>query len=372
MTPPQIVAASRRPEGDGTHVIGTPPELRRIVLAEGIQFNHRNNLDFIETVKHRTDVPEDRRDRAIESLRTTLFPEEVVRRVPGVKAWEADGHWHVLYFSAIQNVTYVVDVITTKSAFRAALMAKGTIVIYDGHARYGRGPCFGPSPAPGDDWERGSDPADTGLFRMGYPFNGISVHEILEHGYHTRALPSSEARPASDDCDPDTRKHLGDLQARRVAEMHGDADAVTRLAAFLGVTPGGTDTFWTYRAVPPGASDVEVHVVLRAGWKETSTAPYDLGATDLACRMFCHFGCSSFPHNHGVVRKLAGWRHQGDDRYAYWTTDASVGITTPIWLTHMFTYPQLSGGESWDGWLRYTLRRTNADLRDRGAQFRII
>ena len=154
--------------------------------------------------------------------------------------------------------------------------------------------------------------------------------------------------------------------------MHDDGAAVTRLAEFLGVAPDSADTFWTYRAVEEAGRGMEVHVVLRAGWTGTSSAPADLGATELACRMFCHFGCSSFPHNHAVLRSLAGWRRRGDDRYAYWTTDLANGFTTPIWLTHMFTYPHLSGGRPWDDWLRYTLRRTNTDLQDRGVHFRII
>ena len=88
-----------------------------------------------------------------------------------------------LDFNKSEDVLYQIDLVEDKAAFREALLTDGIAVIYNGHARYGRGPCFGPpGNLPGDDWENGAAPDTAGIFRMGYPFVGIPGHEIIGHG----------------------------------------------------------------------------------------------------------------------------------------------------------------------------------------------
>ena len=112
------------------------------------------------------------------------------------------------------------------------------------------------------------------------------------------------------------------------------------------------------------------HVVLHAGWENTATDPMDLGGTDLQCRVFCHFGCSTFKHNYPVLRNLAQWRRTETERFAYWTTAASWGLVTGRWIYYLLTYRRRNAFQSWYPSLQYAVRRMRRYLRGRG--FRII
>ena len=102
--------------------------------------------------------------------------------------------------------------------------------------------------------------------------------------------------------------------------------------------------------------------VLHAGWKGTKSVPDDLGAIDPLCRVFCHFGCSSFKHNYRIVRKEKGWKREGNQKYAYWTTDIAIGVTDIYWLQSILTFPQFNAWDSWQASLDYAVRKTNAAL----------
>jgi hypothetical protein len=368
---PVVLAASRR-TGDGTNTIVEPPEVRRIVVARGLQATRADNLRSIERTEHDTTLSDESRAAQLTYLRGVVFPDGLPTRIPGTFVYELDGKYRALYLNPVQNVLYSLELVEDKRSFLAALRSEGTIVIYAGHARYGRGPCFGPSDAPGDDWESGTEPETRGLYRMAYPYVGIPVHEILDHGYHTRGVLASEPRPTRADAEPDLRPHLGQLQPRRVTQMHPDPAMTDRLAAQLGVTTDGDEMFWTYRAVEDQAHGTEVHVVLWAGWHDTPSAPADLGATGFECRMFCHFGCSSFQHHYHVVRMLKGWKRDGDSRFAYWTTDLSNVRVGNVWLTHLMTYPHRHDGRPWGPWLEYAVRETNRELRAQGERYQLI
>ena len=353
MSDPIFVPASRR-TADGGNTIVEAPELRHIVVAQGIEFNRR---DHFEVIASHPDAPA----AAIAAYRAGIFPDALPARVPGVFVYELNGQQRALYYSRAQHVTYTMELVEDKRSFMQALGTDGIIVIYDGHARYGRGPCFGPDKGPGDDWERGTTPAERGLFRMGFPCIGVSLHDILHHGYRTAALPATEPRPDRADCDPDLRPHLGRLTARGIAELQAGEAERESLATQLGVPADGAARFWAYR------EKGEWHLVLREGWEDPGY-PYNLGSTELRCRLFCHLGCSTYAHNYPVLRKLKGWKREANDRFAYWTTAPSYAGTSVTLLSHLLTYPKKSGGEPWEPWLRYGVRSANGELRKRKYQ----
>jgi len=72
------------------------------------------------------------------------------------------------------------------------------------------------------------------------------------------------------------------------------------------------------------------NIVHHAGWRDTHSHPSEWGAVDVRYRVFCFFGCSSFLHNYPIVRKIARWRREGNERYAYWTTSPSRSVTPPL------------------------------------------
>lgn len=366
MSGPAVVAASRR-TGEGDNTIVSPPEVRRIVLAQGIQFTRQDTLGLLADAVAQGLEYESWYYRAI------LFPEGLADRLPGLFSYELDGRQHALYLNLAQNVLYQIDCVEDKASFRQALLTEGVIVIYDGHARFGRGPCFGPpGNLPGDDWEYGADAERGGIFRMGHPYVGIPAHEIIGHGYHPTPLPASDPRPPAADCDPELRPHLGQLEPRRVRDMHRDPMLVEVLADLFRVAPDSEDRFWTFLAVEDAEHGVETHVVLRAGWRETPSAPADLGATDLACRMFCHFGCSTFQHNYPILRQRKGWTRDGDQRMAYWHDNLAKPVTINVWLSHLMTYPHRQDWEPWTDWAAYAVRETNRELRAGGFRWQVI
>jgi hypothetical protein len=72
------------------------------------------------------------------------------------------------------------------------------------------------------------------------------------------------------------------------------------------------------------------------------------------------------------VRKEKGWRRDGDDRYAYWTTNASVSLTTKFWLYRWFTYPKRNDFEPWAKSLAYAVSKANQDLDAEGENYHLI
>jgi hypothetical protein len=97
----------------------------------------------------------------------------------------------------------------------------------------------------------------------------------------------------------------------------------------------------------------------------------DLGATDVKCRVFCHFGCSTFKHNYPILRKRKGWKRTPDDRFAYWTT-ASALESTPYWLHYLFVYPKENAFQSWYPSLQWAVQKTNVKLRNLRHTYRLI
>lgn len=371
MTGPTIVPASRRGL-TGDTAIGELPEVRQIFFVSGIQFNHGHFLGKLaEDAADPSFTPAERAERT-DQFRQQMFPEGLVDAIPQLFTLDDGVKQQAFHFNADQNVLYTIESADDKAGYISALLTQGALVIYGGHARFGRGPCFGSSDKPGDDWENGANPATGGLFRMGFPFLAVPMHEFVEHGYHTTPLPGTDPKPTAVDSEPDLRRRLGILVRRRVVQMHVDRDVVEKVAELFGVDPDGDETFWTFVAVDLPEFGSEVHVVLKAHWKDTISDPTDLGAVEPQCRVFCHFGCSTFQHNFPVLRKFRKWVRRGDDRHAYWTTDVSTNITATIFLKHLLTAPGVQAGRLWEPWLTRAVQLTNRELRTKRAPHQII
>ena len=134
------------------------------------------------------------------------------------------------YLNHLQGVRFTIEVTTSKQKFIEWLKTPALHVIYMGHARHGRGPCFGAhgiddrgSLVKTQDWEQGTDD-DSGIFRMGYPLIGVEISELLGHGYTANALKESDGRPARADCDPYLRGYLGSLKALSPDEIYDKLD----------------------------------------------------------------------------------------------------------------------------------------------------
>jgi hypothetical protein len=271
----------------------------------------------------------------------------------------------VKYTSHEQRIHFTISIITEKDDYKERLGADGLHVIYDGHARYGRGPCFGDDPSPGEDWGNGSDPNVTGLYRMGFTYLAVPVSEILKHQYTCNPVRAKgEEPPPREECHPDIRAVYSKLKGFKLSELDPN------LHTFVSGTVDSDDKFWGFKKYYHGK--LTPHIVLHAGWENTATDPMDLGATTLNCRSFCHFGCSTFKHNYPILRDPSNknWQRTDTDRFAYWTTASSDAAVTPIWLHHLLTYnkPNAFQPENLSDVFKYAVKKTNKDLRGRGYQ----
>jgi len=266
--------------------------------------------------------------------------------------------------NAQAGVHFTIILKNKKSEFEDFLNKDDVHLIYSGHARWGRGPCFGRGKAPGEEWEEGdpNDLKDTGLFRMGYGYIPVTANEVKKHGY-TANLVKADSRPPRDECHPDLRRYLGSLRARKAADIHPDLPPLVK-------NHDPNQDYWSYGAYDEGKR--AKWVILKAGWKDTTTKPHEIGAHYPKCRVFCHFGCSTFKHNYPIVRKKHGWTRDGNERYAYWTTNLADGTETVYWLHHILTYKKWNAFGSWEPSLKYATQKTNRDLARDGNIFRLI
>lgn len=347
---PGAAGASRGPQGgSGFTALSPVYETRQLKIAYGIQFHKGESLDR---------TPQEYLDKFLE-LSADL--EKV-----------SDSE----YINHLQGVRFTIEETTSKTQFIQWLKTPEVHVIYMGHARYGRGPCFGAhgiDPAnpkqllKTEDWEQGSD-SISGIFRMGYPFIGVEVHELLEHGYTARLVKESEGKPSAADCDPDLRGYLGVMKAKAPDDISSGLSDRLR-----GHHDG--DRYWTYRG-PQGRS-----VVHHAGWQSTFSPGSDLGtlqnpadpdSSQMLCRAFTHLGCSTYLHNYRVVRKIAKWERDGNERYAYWTTAPSVPHAVGPWVRALIAYNKWNAFESWGPSLEWAVVRTKRSLRALGASYELI
>jgi len=169
-----------------------PFEDRQIILAQGKQFRNGDRASPWSMPEVLRLSGADRAD--ITALTPAGNPVKVGSVWPNLKKLKAipieDAPGGTFQFiNAEQGVRYLIKVVNTKDAFITALQTPGAHVIYSGHARFGRGPCFGAGgDSTGEMWEEGTTAQD-GIFRMGFPFIAVDVHD-LTHGYTANLAPA--------------------------------------------------------------------------------------------------------------------------------------------------------------------------------------
>ena len=338
----ESLTASRQHSASTTHTTLSPVyETRQIAIAHGMEFH----VDQISP--------------------NAVFQQYLDKRLGRYPAVQKISDTE--YLNHNQRVRFVFQETTLRTVLKTWLATPELHVVYDGHARYGRGPCFGRYPVTGrqsDDWEDGTT-ADSGIFRLGYAFIGIPISEVIEHGYHANLVKESDGLPDRGACHPHLRRHISPKTiARRPEHIH--PELIHHLRSH---TPG--DRYWVYGGKDDEDGTRERYAVHYAGWRDTVTPHFELHAVDMKCRVFTHLGCSSYIHNYPVVRKLAGWQHEGNERYAYWTTRSSYEEAYSRWLMHIVTYDEDNAFISWKQSLDYAVEQTNIDLRNIGPH-RII
>jgi len=336
------------------NTVTLPPEERLLVIAMGKQFRNGDSslpLRIPESFM----LPGNERAKTIigssQGVVTTLGDyHPSIKKLPAIPiVRRPDGNFE--YLNATQGVRYIIKIVEDKDEFVKALLTPGAHVVYAGHARYGRGPCFGVGGhSQGEMWEQGTGahPNKDGIFRMGYPFIGVEAEEILEHGY-TANLTEALTRPKAADCDPDLRPHVAELKGRTLQEIDPTIIPFVR-------DQDPTKKWWSYGTAK------KRFVVHNAGWENTLSAPDDVGAITPLCRVFAHLGCSTFKHNYPVVRKLKQWTHEGNERYAFWTTDLADFSAAHYWLQNVLTYGEPSAFQSLDKCLKFAVSASNKML----------
>lgn len=289
---------------------------------------------------------------------------------------------------------YLIRFVTKKDEFKKWLEEDEAIVVYSGHARYGRGPCFGDSPLAGQDWGDGT--TSSGIFYMGYRYLGVTASEILTHGYKAWLVPAVENIGPKKEIHPwirkkkyfkmtihqiiadleKTKKTLEALNRKYHGKMSDDLEEVdsTTPSDFRNLVAGNyrpEQEFWCYRTERSyWYKDVHTNkretirlkiiaVVLRADWTKTKSDPMDLGCTNMKCKVFCHFGCDTLVHSEIIIRDRKGWRYNGQKGYAFMTT-ASIYEIDPYLLYNLLTGPHKSVEKN----LRYACQKTNEQFYD--------
>jgi len=253
------------------------------------------------------------------------------------------------YWSEKQQVRYTIRPIIKKSEFKTALETEDLHVVYDGHSRYGRGTCFShqDDAATGDQWGFGTD-NDDGLFHLGYPYVAVELHDISTHQYQFAPIAVTEDIPPVEERHPEARgrpdKILLPEELRPLVRFTYESD---------------TNQYWGFAGAQP-----ELLVV--AGWRNTITSPFDLGAVDIKCRCFCHFGCSSRVHFWRIVRKdeYKAWQRDTPPttNFAYFSTETTYPYITLYWLYYLLKYDQPNAHQSWWNSLEGAKRGANARL----------
>lgn len=345
MAKPKLHLARTQDGLEHVNTLDLRPEVRRILIAEGAGFH--NDQKHVSLT-----VPE----RLIDPKGSGL------ERYPGLSIEEIDPT-HFAYTSQSQGVRYEVERTVDRDRFISALEDPELFVLYMGHARFGRGPCFGRvfnsprqgSPATGEVWQQG-------LFRHGFPHIGVPVSELVEHGYKTFVSPASQTLVQAD-CDPLLKQKFSSLKKKPLREVV-PADA---LSLIQGLAPD--DLVWTFRAFQHGeTSDFLVHV---AGWEDTSFPAVDLGKTAIACRGYFDCACSTEPLHRDVVVNRKGFKQSEDRFYSFFTTEASDMFDGLAFLYHMLAYGEPNRFRPWKAVLDHAKTEANKDLAAYAALSRI-
>jgi uncharacterized protein YkvS len=291
------------------------------------------------------------------------------------------------YTSDKQKVKYVIVTTVSKKDFKQALETAGPphlIVIYSGHSRYGRGACFHTYTGEavlhqkGDHWEGtvgiGTFTGDnSGLFRLGYPYILVPLEDIEHHHYHFIPVPVESGAPP--------RKYRHPFS--RHPEVRKSLKKITLPFEFWSLVWPPTHESSTHRyfgrikrELEDGQWKNKVYIILREGWQKTINDPYDLGATNIKCRAFCHLGCSSSTHFWDIVRKkeYKGWERPKppEDKYAYFTRNPADARVSALWLYYLLSYNKENNFKPWWKSLEYAKKMTNKKLRSIRSSCRVF
>jgi hypothetical protein len=362
-------SVSRQEKDSDTHSALNPGvDTRVIVVAQGIQFNNAyfdSQIEQCEAQGSTDDANSFRGRKSPHALKDTFGDDLIMLDDASASYW-----------SEAQQVQYYIYVVSTKDQFMAALATPGLHVIYSGHARYGQGPCFGGADdGPGENWGNGTDPATTGIYRMGFPLVGIEIKEILQAGYSIYPVFSDGNKLLSADCHPEIPRgslHQWSVDELTLSPSNGTVHTFDPaiLAPLLKPAPADDSKFWGYDKTENG--ELLRHIVVNADWQNTQGG-FDLGVTDLQCRVFCHFGCSTFTHNYPIMRRRKQWQRDGDDRFAYWTRRPSYcPYTTNAWLRSILGYPKVTNNGPWEPSIKWAVQKANAYLNSIGKGCGIV
>lgn len=354
----RTVPAARACSDASAHsTIKVRPERRKLLIFIGTELGDGSDL-----ISFLRDPPASGRNWLTEPSNDprTMRMARLLRAFTGLSIFGSGTSYEL--FAATQGVVYQLEISTVRSAFRAALQEPDVGVIYLGHARYGRGACFGPPTfTPGEHWNKG-DGETTGIFEMGPDFVAVPADEIVHHEYHAPAADSSHfyttdpewtmrinpTEITQEKCDVDLRSHFRDLAMTDIANVQPD------LSAWLERSPN-EDTFFCYRGRALLANGVHQddawHIVLRAGAR-------DLRSIEVQCRFFAHMACGSLPHNAAVFREAAGPAHD-DRRHGVWLSEVAIDWAGYLLLYAILNNQSPAAGRSWSSQLQQAVTQAN-------------
>lgn len=373
--PPPVNVALNPPNGTVTNTVTTPP-VRVIRYAQGIDMHpgdHHFSYDFPAVVMDRD------RGRYATELPAGLASLPFLDLQPN----NPDAMVHT-YRDPGSGVTFELHRTFDKAVFREWLRDPEALVIYAGHCRHGRGPCFGPGrTAPGEDFQNG-DGTHSGLFRMGFQFIGIPALELIEYGYTadlyyfdgvpTAATPVPRLDP--DECAPPLRDRLGTLRWVSLDVALREARGLPFLPQHavpintewgLASPPAALNGRWAlgYRHTSHGVR--QWHFVHVAGWMGTNMANFqmDLGESRPRCRMFVFIGCRSSPLIGPIFRDThrLNWQEHNDRNIAWFLSETGFIFIGYYFFHHLVTAPLSVLNGSWHDWSRYAVDRANATAR---------
>ncbi|MDP2365633.1 MAG: hypothetical protein Q8M94_17940 [Ignavibacteria bacterium] len=320
-------------------------EKRRIVVAQGLDFRD-----------------DDLRARKAKNPRYSEEPLENFLKDNCTTDFTAKDSTHFEYINDDQQVHFFIEIVRSKEEFSKALDTPGIHVIYAGHSRYGRGTCFDPDVSStlyteGERWEQG-DSKRNGMFRLGYPFIGIPFSDMEHHKYKFAPVAVEEKPPSLSDRHPEARSSLSRILL---------PDSLKTYVVPEFKSP--SNKYWGL------ITKKEKKILLRAGWENTRSTPFDLGSTELKCKVFCHFGCSSKLHYWKLIRKspYKNWARDNPptDRFAYFSDRPGDYSGWCYWLFYVLKYSEPNSYKSWWESLEYAKKATNKLLKSNKAPFQL-
>jgi len=335
MAIPTLHVARTQDGLDHKNALDLRPEVRRILLAEGAGFHNDQKLPEYR-------IPE----RLIDTKKSGLD------RHPNLKVEVIDRD-NFRYHNTVQGVRYEVERTVDRDRFISGLEDPETFVLYTGHARFGRGTCFGrifnnpaSGPATGEVWQQG-------LFRQGFPHIAVPVHELKEHLYKTFVHKATDTLVQAD-CDPLLKSKFSSLKKKPLREVV-PADIISLIQGI-----GPDELIWTFRGFQHGVTDdFLVHV---AGFEDTAFPDVDLGKTNIQCKGYFDCACLTNQLNREIVVDRKGFKQTDDTFYSFFTTDASDMFDGLSFLYHMLAYPEPNRFHPWKAMLDHAKTKANQDL----------